>query len=227
MSQQKNQGEDRGTLLDGIHSEVSVENQPLLNFITKYASVIAGCVLVLLLVLGGLAVWNWYHHGKQQEAREELARINMQLKGKDRETALSKLAANAPDNVKLFIYLSLGQSAQENGNPILAADAYAKAAEIDGDGPLGLTAALGSVTSLLMQGEFQQGLALLQELEAKLPPARHSVQFKQLLAEAAYGASKLELAEKIYTELGQQVNTPQASYFRERAEQIAAEIAKR
>ena len=138
---------------------MSAENAPLLQFITKYAGVIAGIVLALLLILGGMAIWNWHKSGKEDEARAELARINMQLKGEAKDQALLNLAQKAPDSTKLFIYLSLGQSAQENGNPVLAADAYARAAKLDNDGPLGLTAALGSVGSLMMQAEYQQALA--------------------------------------------------------------------
>ncbi|MBD5646144.1 MAG: tetratricopeptide repeat protein [Desulfovibrio sp.] len=226
MNPQKNQDESASPLLRDIQAEVNPESAPLLQFITRYASAIAGVVLLLLLALGGMAVWNWYHHGKQEEARAELARINAQLKGKDRDAALSKLAEGAPESTKLFIYMSLGQSAQENGDPILAADAYAKAAKLDGDGALGLTAALGSVGSLLMQNENVQALALLQELEAKLPESRRSVQLRQMLAEAASRAGKTELAYKTYLGLAEEVKTPEGAYFRSRAEALAAKLGK-
>lgn len=224
MSQQQNQDNKNQSLLDGIQNEVAPENAPLLEFITRHASFIAGIVLLLLLTLGGWAIWNWYHVGKQKEAREELARINMEMKGADKDQALANLAKNAPDSVKLFIYMSLGQSAQENNNPVLAADAYAKAAQLDGDGPLGLTAALGSVGSLLMQAEYVQALTLLQELEKKLPAANQSTQFKQMLAEAAFKAGKPELARKTYMELANEVKTPEGAYFRSRADAIAREL---
>lgn len=219
----KNDAPKQG-LLDGIQGEVGAESAPLLNFITRHASLIAGVVLLLLLILGGMAIWNWYHKGKQEEARRELARINAELKSSDRDAALAKLAENAPDSVKLFIYMSLGQSAQENGNPILAADAYAKAAQLDGDGALGLTAALGSVGSLLMQAEYTQALALLQELEARLPESSRSVELRQMLAEAASKAGKKDLALKTYESLAKEVKTPEAAYFKSRAEALAEEM---
>ncbi|MDE5833288.1 MAG: hypothetical protein K2H64_10000 [Desulfovibrio sp.] len=222
------QPENRPTLIEGLQNEVSPESAPLLRFITKHASAIAGVVLSLLLILGGMAVWNWYHGGKQKEAREELARINAQLKGKDKDAALLKLAENAPDSAKLFIYLSLGQSAQENGDPILAADAYAKAAKIDGDGPLGLTAALGSVMSLLMQGEAEQAYALLQELKTKLPAASQTTDFKQLLAEAASSSFRKEEAAKIYYELAKETKDSHlANMYEYRAEQLERSAKKK
>lgn len=226
MAQQNNHDNPSQSLLENIQGEVSTENAPLLNFITKYASTIAGIVLALLLLLAGWAVWNWYHTGKQKEARAELARINAELAGADRDKALSELAKNAPDSTRLFIYMSLGQSAQENGNPILAADAYAKAASLDGDGALGLTAALGSVGSLLMQAEYNQALALLLELEKKLPDSANSTQLQQMLAEAAYRAGNLELAQKTYQKLGEELSTPEAAYFRSRAEALTRELAQ-
>lgn len=226
MQDQNKPVDGSSKLLDGIQSEVSAENAPLLNFITRHASMIAGLVLLLLLVLGGMAIWNWYHGGKQDEARRELARINEELKGADKNQALAKLAENAPDSTKLFIYMSLGQSAQENGDPVLAADAYAKAASLDGDGALGLTAALGSVGSLLMQAEYVQAFALLQELDRKLPEASKSMEFRQMLAEAASKAGKPELALKIYENLAATIKTPEAAYFRSRADSLKQEIEK-
>lgn len=226
MQEQNKSPENGNSLFNGIQSEVSAENAPLLNFITKNASYIAGIVLLLLLILGGMAVWNWYHGAKQDEARRELARINAELKGADRSQALAKLAADAPESTKLFIYMSLGQNAQENGDPVLAADAYAKAASLDGDGALGLTAALGSVGSLLMQAEYVQALALLEELDRRLPDASKSMEFRQMLAEAAAKAGKPELALKVYENLAATVKTPEAAYFRSRAEALKQEIDK-
>ena len=224
---EENQAESaKKGLLEGISEEVGAESAPLLNFITRNAGAIAGIVLALLLLLGGMAVWNWYHKGKQEETRRELARINSELKDADRDKALAALAENAPDSVKLFVYLSLGQSAQENGNPVLAADAYAKAASLDGDGALGLTAALGSIGSLLMQAEYNQALALLQELEAKLPAASKSVDLRQMLAEAAFRAGKKELALQTYESLAREVKTPEGAYFKSRAEALARELGE-
>lgn len=225
MNPQKNQDNVQKSILEGIQGEVSAENAPLLELITKYAPYIAGFVLLLLLILGGVGVWNWYHGAKQKEAQEELARIRTQLKGAERDNALNELAKNAPDSAKLFIYLSLGQSAQENGNPALAAEAYARAANIDGDGALGLTAALGSAGSLLMQAEYVQALTLLQELEKKRPSVSASTQFQQMLAEAAAKSGNLELAQKTYQKLSGELHSPDAAYFKHRAEALAAEIS--
>lgn len=223
MNSQKNQDNAPQSLLEGIQGEVSAENAPLLQFITRYAPYIAGFVLLLLLILGGTGLWKWYHGSKKKEAQEELARISMQLKGAERDKALKNLAQNAPDSAKLFIYLSLAQSAQENGNPVLAAEAYAKAATLGGDSALGMTAALGGAGSLLMQSEYQQALTMLQELEKKLPWISKSAQFQKMLAEAAYRAGKLELAMDTYRNLAEESQGTDAAYYRFRADAIASE----
>lgn len=211
------------SLLRDIQGEVSAESAPLLQFITTHASKFASVVLALLLVLGGTAVWKWYHGGKQREAREELARIESQLKDRQRDDALNALAEKAPDSAKLFILLSLAKSAQENGNPILAADAYARAAKLDKDGALGLTAALGSAGSLLAQQEYIEALALLQELEKRLPDAASSKTFQQLLAEAAARAGQLDLARKTYLQLAGEDQSSNGSYYRSRAAALTAQ----
>lgn len=226
MNQEKNQPSSPSTLLEGIQGEVSDENAPLLRFITKHAGLIAGVVLAILLILGGMAIWNWYHGGKQQEALAELARINSELQGAAKEKALEALALTAPASTRLFIYMTLAQSAQENGNPKLAGEAYAQAAALAGDGPLGMAAALGSAGALLTQGQYAQALDLLQKFEQKWPEAAQSRQLRQLMAEAAVHAGKLELARDIYQSLGQPANSPESAYFQSRADALTAKIAQ-
>ena len=77
-----------------------------------------------------------------------------------------------------------------------------------------------------MQNENVQALALLQELEAKLPESRRSVQLRQMLAEAAARAGKTELAYKTYLGLAEEVKTPEGAYFRSRAEALGATLGK-
>lgn len=77
-----------------------------------------------------------------------------------------------------------------------------------------------------MQGKYPEALALLQELALKLPSANHSVQFQELLAEAANKAGNLALAQSTYSRLATELDTPQAAYFRTRAAELAAQISR-
>lgn len=215
------------SLLDNLQGEVGQESAPLMRFIVRYAHVIAGVVVGLLLILSGLAVWNWHHQRREDEATQELLRIQGEMRGEAKEQALLRLVENAPQSTRLFIYLTLGQNAQEDGNPVLAADAYARAAQLDGDGALGLAAALNSAGSLLMQAEFAQALTLLQSLGAKLPAAEQSLEYQQLLAEAASKSGHNELARSIYEKLAEEVNTPEKAYFQSRAAALAEKMPQK
>lgn len=221
MNSKNNQDLANSGFLRDIQSEVSDENAPLLRFITRNAGAIAGGVITLLLILGGWAGWNWYHAGKQKEATDELARINMQLKGEEKDKALAALAEKAPAGVKLFIYLNLGKSALENNNPDLAAEAYAKASSLGGDTALGLAAALGKASILLLQGNNGQALDLLRDVDAKLPESARSPQLRAMLAEAALKNGDIGLAQKTYREMAEKLNSPEGDYFRSRAEAIS------
>lgn len=218
MIQQKNQAEQKPAFLDDLQGEVSAESAPLLQFITKYAGVIAGFVIVLLLVVCGMGIWQWSRNSALKEAQEELSYISSRLTGQERDSALEKLAQSAPDSIKLFVYLSLGQSAQENGNLPLAARAYGQAAELDSDGAIGLAAALGGASSLLQAGDYQKALTLLRALESRSPAIAQSPQIKQMLAETAVKANDYPLAIQTYQWLAKEA--PENDYFRARAEAL-------
>lgn len=216
MNNTKNQDGESAGLMDGIASEVSPENAPLLHFITANASLIAGIVLFLLIAIGAWGIWDWYKESAITEARDKLASINRELKGRERDKALMELAEKAPADVKLYIYLSLGQSAFENDLP-LSAEAYAKAAELDGDGSVGILAALSAAGSLLHNKEYSKALELLQQFSSKYPDAAKSVQFRQIYAETAIKAGNNQLAFQIYQELANDHSLGQRAYFMARA----------
>ncbi len=220
MNPQKNQGEADSALLRGIQAEVSAENAPLLNLITRHAALIAAVMLLLLLALGGMGIWNWYQGGKLADAQAELARINAKLKGDERDQALARLAENAPGKFQLAAWLALAQSAQDNNKEQLAAKAYAKVAELDSKGGLGLAASLGQVANLLRQNENAQALKLLREIELKLPAGARPPQMGQFLAEAAIRAGDRELAAQAYESLAREVQGADSQYYRKRAEEL-------
>lgn len=219
----QHQPADNDTLFNAIQSEVSAENAPLLHFITRYAGYIASGVIIILLILGGMAIWRWHTQSKNQEAREALARAMITLNGSARDQALKDLAETAPDSVKLSIYLSLGQSALENNNPAMAASAYAEAAKIAKGTGLGLAANLGNVGSLLNLEDYKQALTLLQTLESEYPQAAQSIQFRMLLAEAAVRAGDTSLAIKTYEVLSKDATNLDSEYFTARAKALAGQ----
>ena len=220
MNPQKNQGEETSPLFRDLQAEVSSESAPLLQFMLRHAGIIAGVVILFLLVLAGTGIWRWYSGGKNEDARQELARVSMTMQGQERLKALAALADKAPSDVRLSVLLARAQSALESGDAAVAAEVYAKAAKLDADGALGLAAALGEAGSLLKAGKNAEALTLLQGLEARLPGENRSVQLRQMLAEAAARAGQKDLAAKTYQALAQEVNGLDGEYFRVRAEAL-------
>ena len=220
MNPQKNQGEETSPLFRDLQAEVSSESAPLLQFMLRHAGIIAGVVILFLLVLAGTGIWRWYSGGKNEDARQELARVSMTMQGQERLKALAALADKAPADVRLSVLLAGAQSARESGDAAVAAEVYAKAAKLDADGALGLAAALGEAGSLLKAGKNAEALTLLQGLEARLPGENRSVQLRQMLAEAAARAGEKDLAAKTYQALAQEVNGLDGEYFRVRAEAL-------
>ena len=220
MNPQKNQGEETSPLFRDLQAEVSSESAPLLQFMLRHAGIIAGVVILFLLVLAGTGIWRWYSGGKNEDARQELARVSMTMQGQERLKALAALADKAPSDVRLSVLLAWAQSALESGDAAVAAEVYAKAAKLDADGALGLAAALGEAGSLLKAGKNAEALTLLQGLEARLPGENRSVQLRQMLAEAAARAGQKDLAAKTYQAQAQEVNGLDGEYFRVRAEAL-------
>ncbi len=224
MNPQKNQGEETSPLFRDLQAEVSSESAPLLQFMLRHAGIIAGVVILFLLVLAGTGIWRWYSGGKNEDARQELARVSMTMQGQERLKALAALADKAPSDVRLSVLLAWAQSALESGDAAVAAEVYAKAAKLDADGALGLAAALGEAGSLLKAGKNAEALTLLQGLEARLPGENRSVQLRQMLAEAAARAGQKDLAAKTYQALAQEVNGLDGEYFRVRAEALVPAV---
>lgn len=220
MNPQKNQGEETSPLFRDLQAEVSSESAPLLQFMLRHAGIIAGVVILFLLVLAGTGIWRWYSGGKNEDARQELARVSMTMQGQERLKALAALADKAPSDVRLSVLLAWAQSALESGDAAVAAEVYAKAAKLDADGALGMAAALGEAGSLLKAGKNAEALTLLQGLEARLPGENRSVQLRQMLAEAAARAGQKDLAAKTYQALAQEVSGLDGDYFRVRAEAL-------
>lgn len=220
MNPQKNQGEETSPLFRDLQAEVSSESAPLLQFMLRHAGIIAGVVILFLLVLAGTGIWRWYSGGKNEDARQELARVSMTVQGQERLKALAALADKAPSDVRLSVLLAWAQNALESGDAAVAAEVYAKAAKLDADGALGMAAALGEAGSLLKAGKNAEALTLLQGLEAGLPGENRSVQLRQMLAEAAARAGQKDLAAKTYQALAQEVSGLDGDYFRVRAEAL-------
>lgn len=225
MNQQKNQEPAMPQLMQDLQGEISDESAPLLQFIVRYAGLIATLALMLLLSLGGMGIWKWHKGKTLEEARADLLRICRDLSGAERDAALESLAARAPTEAKAYILMTLGKSAQASGNHQLAAHAFGRASEIDQNGALGLGAAINQAGALLMQNEPAKALTALQALEARKPELAQSPAFRQLLAETAGRAGQKALAASMYRGLAQG-DGPDSAYFLSRANALETEATQ-
>jgi len=226
MNPQKNQGEATLPLLRDLQAEVSTESAPLLQFILRHAGLIAGVVVLFLLVLIGTGIWSWHAGNKNEEAREELARTELTLQGKERTAALKALAARMPDAVRVPALLAWAQSALADDDPTAAAEAYSAVAAADADGALGKAAGLGQAASLLKAGKSVEALSLLQNIEARLPENSRSLELRQMVAEAAAAAGHNDMAARVYLALARDSQGVEKDYFNARAMALTPSAAK-
>ena len=220
MNPQKNQAAEAASLLHEIQTEISAESAPLLRFILRYANIIAGVVVGLLLLMAGTGIWQWRGGVKKAEVMDELARITMTAQGEARVKALTALALSAPEETRLAVQMALGQSATESGNHAAAAAAYAAAAELDSEGALGTAAMIAQAGALLKDGKSLDALPLLRKAEERLPEQARTPQLRRMLAEAAASAGQKELAAGIYKSLADAAPGREGDYFRARAEAL-------
>ncbi|MDR2574132.1 MAG: tetratricopeptide repeat protein [Desulfovibrio sp.] len=217
MNPQKNQAAEAASLLHEIQTEISAESAPLLRFILRYANIIAGGVVGLLLLMAGTGIWQWRGSVKKAEVVDELARITMTAQGEARVKALSALALAAPEKTRFAVQMALGQSAAESGNHAAAAAAYADIAKLDSEGALGTAAMIAQAGALLKDGKSADALPLLREAEKRLPEQARTPQLRRMLAEAAASAGQKELAAGIYKSLADTAPGREGDYFRARA----------
>lgn len=210
-------------IFSDIQGEVGAEQAPLLQFIIKYASWITSGVIILLIILGAMALWNWHQTTKLEEAQNQLSEINLKMSGQEKEKALQTLLETAPDNLKVYIYLELAQTAQENGNTDLALSSYNKATELGESSALGFAAQLGAVAMLLSKGEYPQALAKMQGMAQASPNMAQMPQFRLLLAEIAEKADNKELALQTWQELASQAPEREAAYYKQKIRSLQPE----
>jgi predicted negative regulator of RcsB-dependent stress response len=223
MNTQKNQVADASSLLGEIQTETSAESAPLLRFILRHASVIAGLVVCFLLLVAGTGIWQWRSGAKNAEALDELARITMTVQGESRVAALRALAISAPEKTKFAVYMALGQNAVESGDYAAAAAAYSDAVRQDSEGAFGTAAMIAQACALLRDGESAGAVTLLREAERRLPEQARTPQLRRMLAEAAISAGQKDFAAGIYENLASAAPGREGDYFRVRAAELARE----
>lgn len=184
-------------VLGDIQAEVSPEAAPLWNFVLTHARTLALAVAALIVVIIGVAAWQWYAESSAESARQDLGRIAATADPAARIQALEAFAADAPAAVYLAAQMELAAAAVEAQDWDKAAAAYAAVAERDKDTPLAFTASLNRADVLLRQGKAADALA---QLERLLPqaPADLKAALNEQIGEAAEAAGQPRKAVEAY-----------------------------
>ncbi|MDO5537045.1 MAG: tetratricopeptide repeat protein [Desulfovibrionaceae bacterium] len=188
------------TLMGNIQSEVAAESRPLLMFITKYAKVLVGIIVLLIVALVGTAIFRYVENSRQEETLDAMAKIMARPADAQQIADLEKLGQDCPASMRSAVAVSLAQSAAAQNNREKAAEAYGIVAQADYDSPLGLAAAINQAGEMLSSGRYAEGVKVLQALQPRLTQET-GLQVKMMLAEGAARAGDHELAAKTYEDL--------------------------
>ncbi|MCR5564099.1 MAG: hypothetical protein K6F46_12195 [Desulfovibrio sp.] len=223
MNPQKNQPVESNELLHDLEGEVSEESAPLLRFIMEHGGKIATAVIIFLMVVGVSAVWNWYQGKQKAEVQQQLSAIMIGKKGAERIAPLKTLAESAPGSMRLAVYMTLGQTALEEGDNQTAAEAFDKAAKEDADGVMGMMASLSKATAMLKAGKSTEAMNIVTSVQARLPENDRPAFLQKMLADAALLAGQKDLAAKTYAAMADAAKGPEADFWRSRAEALGAD----
>jgi predicted negative regulator of RcsB-dependent stress response len=211
-------------ILGELQSEISVEAAPLLQFIARNAAAIMVLLGISVAAITGAGAWQWYASKRDEEARTNFARLLLQQQGAARVNALESFAAT-DSPVRLAALMELGLAALAEKDAAKASDAFARAAALDKNQPLGAFAALSQAQTLMQAGKAVEALAVLESLENTMPENMR-VRVRELIALNAQEAGKTDRAIKAYEDLLAGALGDDADYYRFCIQQIRASAAK-
>jgi len=200
-------------ILDELQAEVPAEAAPLLRFIARNASVVMALLGLIVVVIVGIGVWQWYASERDETAQTNFARILLQPQGSPRVDALERFAATAPDSVRLAAWMEFGLAALAEKDSDKASAAFARVAVLDKNGPFGTVAAISEAQTLMQGGKTAEALTILEQMEHTVPEHMR-VQVRGLIALNAQLAGKTEQAVKAYEDLLAGSFGEDADYYR-------------
>ncbi|MBQ7607666.1 MAG: tetratricopeptide repeat protein [Desulfovibrionaceae bacterium] len=212
-------------IMNEIGGEVSEENAPLLEFITKHGGKIAGAVLLFLLITGLSALWQWHASKSADEFLGEMAKITQMSDKKAALTALEALAEKAPSGLANTVQLTIADLALQSNDTEKAQKAYEACAKADGDGSAGTMAELSLAMTLLKKGSYKEALPLLTDLEKRFAPKTPTI-LLEYMAEASLGAGDAKRAAELFTRLSQEETGDTQAYYQYRA-RVAVESGEK
>lgn len=168
------------TLLNEVQHEVSKENSPFLQLITKHSRLIAGAIVCFILAIGAYWVYDSYRQRNELATQKEFGDIVTTKQGQERMDAIKAFIAKTPAKFHFNAYLALVQTAQEAGKPEEVLAAWEAIAKLQPS--FGLEAALGKASALAGQNKLAEAVQVLQAAAAELTAKKDAPQNKGALA---------------------------------------------
>jgi hypothetical protein len=197
-----------------LQSEVSAEAAPLLRFMVEHVRVIVGVVFVLIAGIIATGVYQWHSSRSLREARMALGKVLLGTAGAERVNALESLIKDAPESMRIGLWLEVAAAAQETQDYAKAAAAFARVAQLD-KSPLGLASVMNQSDMLLRAGNAAEGLSVLEPLLTSAPDSMR-LTVREAAAAAAEAAGNAEKAIEMYKSILLDGQGQDIAYYRAR-----------
>lgn len=218
---------DKKNFLDAIKSDVSAEAAPALGFLHKHAKAITITVLAIVaVILLGLG-YKWYQAEQLNSQSTQLGAILAQKEGAERIAALEGFLQKTPAEFKPAVYFEIAFTATGMQDYAKAAQAWKSGGDLlPGNDPMLAVAGLGQASALNKEGKAAEGVAVLEDLLAKIKADQSVTAFiKMELAALAEAAGQWEKSIATYEEIAAGQEGEGKNFFTFRIKEIKARHA--
>ncbi|WP_461209122.1 hypothetical protein [Desulfocurvus sp. DL9XJH121] len=169
--------------LDALAGEVDASLHPLLQTVVDNIKLIVSVIVVLIVAVGGYALFDAMQASKITEGREKLAAAAATEDPAERVKALEALKAEAPGALGNAVLLELAGALSEAGEHERSAEIWKTLSAEDTAG-LGPAAVLGRCAELSRAGKHAEAAAALAALRASAPKGYNVLILQRLAYES-------------------------------------------
>jgi len=193
---------------------------PILKYVGKNWKPIAGGVAAILIIIGGLAIYESSTKASIAKVQAEVGTVLSTKDGADRLAGLEKILADGPGAAKDGVLLEIAKTAVEQKDFAKAAEAWKElAASTSKD--MRAVALLGEASALSQSGDNAKALEVLDKVQAEAPKTFEMLVVRQT-AVTAEAAGNFEKALQSYERLLAEGNLPNKTYLEAKIEELKA-----
>ena len=187
--------------VDHIVKNVPEPLQALVKAAAKNWQMLAGAVLLVVLVVGGVSMFREYQSQQLVDAQQQLGRIIATSTGTDQVAQLEVFLEKADSGVRPAALLALAAAAMDAKQYAKSTETWAKAVN-ETSGPMQISARLGLAKTLLLANRPADALTEMKDL-ADNSPASFAKPVQRELALAAEAAGETDTAIAAYRKLSE------------------------